>query len=627
MSVTHPARGSFGGRFFERLGLQFLAAGDWRWAIKNSALPADVQSIIHDVVQQTGLLRFEKSEIATELIHHFQDGHDHGRTYEELVRDFGAIEVAISLFRSSKLRSRPMSVKAFRGSSMFFGGGVIGYLVLQMFFRSAVPEPTVDFSAKLNEVVTSMPAEEQAWPMYRELWAKHDFVHGQQYDEFWIRETDQDRFSLIRPEDQGWDRAVVKLESLEGLLNVLREGAKRPFLGTPLYLDRRNYSDADIAVLFPNETRADIENETEGKTLVEQFGLIAEPVSPEADKLLSGASIGILLPHIQQFRRAARILRVDTRYALEQGDTARAIENVKTIFGLGKQAGNSPILVCVLVGHAVKVIGFDVIEELTNEHLEAFSDEELLRLQEIAASVEFKKSIDLGFEKSITLDLIQRIYSDDGDGDGRITAVGLEVQHVVSTMQDGLGAANRKGSNWSNNSTVRSIVGPVSLFTAPSRRELEATVEEVFESLQTRICRPMWEDVDFFDEFTSWVNEIDGAEIMTGIEGIALQKMAREVRIARRDAVVLALAIHRYQRAHEKWPTKMAQLSGTWFSATPIDRISGDPLHFTIKDDAPVVYSLGHDGDDDGGVSINSEFAWQDTSGDGDWVLWPANHD
>jgi hypothetical protein len=68
-----------------------------------------------------------------------------------------------------------------------------------------------------------------------------------------------------------------------------------------------------------------------------------------------------------------------------------------------------------------------------------------------------------------------------------------------------------------------------------------------------------------------------------------------------------------------------SQLDSKWLTTTPIDRLSGKPLSFAIHDESPVVYSKGHDGDDDGGVNTDSDAPWLDQDADGDWVLWPTN--
>ena len=352
MSQARLSSISFGDRILDRLKLQFLTTGNWKAELVGSGLPEEVQTVIRQVVSQTGLLRFEKAEIARELINHFQDGHDRDRSWESLIEDFGKIDVAVSLFRSSKLRSRPMSVKAFRG--LFYASQCrVTWLFNAATLSTVRPcqTPSVDYGAMLNEAVTSAPIEQQAWPHYRELWTKYGLTEGgsESFKEIYV-EGDVRR--LIRPSDEKWDEAVAKLESIEELLDGYRKFSNLPHLGTPLYVNRRDYSDADMHALFPGLKREDISN---------SIGL--EGVSEEADKLLEGVTANILLPHIQQFHGAAGLLHADTRLAVTQGDQDRAVANIKSIHGLAGQTADAPIAICSLIGYAVHGIGFGVTEE------------------------------------------------------------------------------------------------------------------------------------------------------------------------------------------------------------------------------------------------------------------------
>ena len=333
---------------------------------------------------------------------------------------------------------------------------------------------------------------------------------------------------------------------------------------------------------------------------------------------MSKSTFGVMLPHIQQFNRAARILRLDARYAMQQGDTDRAIQNVETIFGLGKQASNSPIAVCTLVGLGVNEVGFDTIEELTDEHLKNLSNEDLDRLQKLAANIDSTTRFkDLNLEKYLAMDMIQRIYSDDGNGDGRITAVGMEILIVRKAM--GLNRTPYKQS-WLD----IPIAWPVSLFTAPSRKEMELLVDEAFEEVEKHFQLTMRQELESDFDLEEILDEKDETGFLHKIFGAFVGlNQARETKIARQDAVLLALAIYRFKRDREKWPTKLDQLTNDWIDRTPIDRINGNPLRFTIKEDAPIVYSIGRDGDDDGGVRIDSDTPWLDEESDGDWILWP----
>ena len=615
MSQARVSDIGFDDRVLDRLKLQFLSDGNWKAELSASGLPGEVQAVIRQVVSQTGLLRFEKAEIARELINHFLDGRDRDRTWESLVEDFGEIDVAVSLFRSSKLRSRPMSVKAFRGSFFAFSAGLLGYLMLQIFFHSAVPEPSVDYGEILNQTVTSAPIEQQAWPHYRDLYVKYGLGGNKSFKEIYVEDGDSTTSKrLVRPSDENWGDAVAKLESVEELLNAWRTYSKLPHLGTPLHLDRRKYSDADLKALFPNCKREDLE-----ESGINEWGFKPGFIGDDASELISGSVMGILLPHIQQFHEAARLLHVDTRLAVTQGDQNRAVANINAIHGLARQAADAPVLVCVLVGYAVNGIGFGVTEEIISENPDFFDEDHLRELQQHAARLQFSELLQpLSFEQYAAKDIIQRIYSDDGNGDGRITAVGAEVQFAATVVLDDLKGKHR----WCYAPIVRSIIDPVSMFSAPSRKEMENMFADTFAEWSERMKRPMWETED-----TDWAEHLkqqdDSGLLECFFSGVMHTKNVREVKLAYRDAVLLAIACHRYHKSNQEWPESLDQLMGKWLNDTPIDRINGKPLNFRIKDDKLIIYSLGHDGDDDGGVSTNSDTPWLDKTGDGDWIVWP----
>ena len=79
----------------------------------------------------------------------------------------------------------------------------------------------------------------------------------------------------------------------------------------------------------------------------------------------------------------------------------------------------------------------------------------------------------------------------------------------------------------------------------------------------------------------------------------------------------------------------LAELSPVLLPSVPIDRITGGPLHYRVVNGKPVVYSVGVDRDDDGGVAPKDPIGqpdplqaaeWHVAPGkvvDGDWVLFP----
>jgi type II secretory pathway pseudopilin PulG len=64
---------------------------------------------------------------------------------------------------------------------------------------------------------------------------------------------------------------------------------------------------------------------------------------------------------------------------------------------------------------------------------------------------------------------------------------------------------------------------------------------------------------------------------------------------------VAATALERYRLAHGRWPDSLAALVPEFLREVPTDPYDGAPLRFRRLVDQVIVYSVGADGEDDGG--------------------------
>jgi hypothetical protein len=64
----------------------------------------------------------------------------------------------------------------------------------------------------------------------------------------------------------------------------------------------------------------------------------------------------------------------------------------------------------------------------------------------------------------------------------------------------------------------------------------------------------------------------------------------------------VAVAAERYRLEHHDWPAKLDDLVGKFLKAVPNDPYDGKPLRYKRLPDGAIVYSVGPDGQDDGGV-------------------------
>ena len=121
-----------------------------------------------------------------------------------------------------------------------------------------------------------------------------------------------------------------------------------------------------------------------------------------------------------------RLLHVDTRYAVTERDADTVVQNIETILGLAHQTTETPFLVSTLVAVATTRIGFNQLEEVITENPEFFSKAQLTDLQNKIKQTDIRSWLNYEGERLFLKDIVQRCYTDDGDGDGYMTAAGMK---------------------------------------------------------------------------------------------------------------------------------------------------------------------------------------------------------
>ncbi len=91
-----------------------------------------------------------------------------------------------------------------------------------------------------------------------------------------------------------------------------------------------------------------------------------------------------------------------------------------------------------------------------------------------------------------------------------------------------------------------------------------------------------------------------------------------------RRGTMLALAIHAHHAKHGKWPKSLKKIDKK-LGLKGLKKLRKDPLSgkffkYRIKDDEPLLYSIGADGNDDGG---HHDPKWGEGEDGGDFVFWP----
>ncbi|MBZ0170835.1 MAG: hypothetical protein K8E66_00495, partial [Phycisphaerales bacterium] len=342
--------------------------------------------------------------------------------------------------------------------------------------------------------------------------------------------------------------------------------------------------------------------------------------------------IDVLLPQLGEFRMMARLLRIDALHAGEIGDSARIVADIEAMAGLGRHTREHPIVICDLVSHAIGTLTSKTVREIVRRSPGTLDDGSLARI-DLAISSDLtgpETAMDLTGERYFILDLIQRLYTDDGHGDGHITAAGLSA------------IANRQMfGNQVEIPTRRVVVGFMSLYSM-GRAELTAEVNEMYDEIEAYAATPMWErgssgaELKIAQKYAEQ-NRLDLGRMLISLLMPALSKAAFTADRARTEAETtrMLIALQRHRLANGRWPGSLDEIVPSLLEPAPPDPFTGEPLRYRPNETGPVIYSVGVDREDDGGRHSEKASTWrpadqvqhaldQDPEGfGGDWVLEP----
>ncbi|HTM54107.1 MAG TPA: hypothetical protein VL175_08765 [Pirellulales bacterium] len=631
MAETYDARTEPGWWFRARhTPLRDAVRGQWtnsldaRQAARIAGLPEPLPNFIYLAVRRTRLWPSERLDVARELISHFADGLASGRSAEELIAKFGDVERAAGLIREAKLRGRPLWWHAMRFAVrvlfVLFAVTLVVYIAWGIRFYLGRPVVAHNYWKEIN-LARHVPEGERAWPIYREAALK-------------LGRDDVDFECLfVGPACLRYEDELKKAERHRDSIELVREGAKRARLG---------YYWGD-----PADRAAGIAH---GRP--DQF---SKQSADENRELFTAHLAGIDL-----LRQLARLIAGDALRAAAAGDGLTARQDIESLVVMaGQLMEPTSSLVEQLVGSALFKMAMQAAGRTLYETPQVWSDEDLRDLaHRIAAYRASGASYSLAADRMFFDDLLQRAYTDDGDGDGRMTAEG--VQLIVRVAGDlgwlaplrvdassktpaqpgvsGTDSVRRKTLD-----SLRYIATPGVAALFGSREENRALYYKMLDEMIAAHEGPawLWKQVELDPlvlgpphssrtRLRYWLVSL----LLPAVDSVfAAQEREQQIK----DATLVAIALELWHRRHGEWPAKLDELVPDLLPAVPPDRVDGQPLRYVIRDGRPILYSIGGDRNDGGGVAPEDPASaqpyrfgvYEDASKDetGDWILWPAQPD
>lgn len=580
-----------------------------------SGLPAELGQRVLEVTGKCRLWNRERVAVAQELTAHFRDGLESGAAPADLLAGFGEPRAAARLIGRAMRRKRPVWWKLWvrgwqaTGVLLLLALVLYGYWAAQYWLRT--PRIARNYLAEMNAPVLAIPEPERAWTLYREALVKLPKVPE-------IFGEAGQKFPALSPGQPGWAEAVkfvedhqVLLEKVRGAARLDKMGYRMTSNGDPLLMKARNPG-------YEPSPEDLVENE-----------------NPDM--------VGILLPHLAMMRELARWFAFDARYAASLGDGARAAEDLRTLVGLARHSAQGSILINQLVGMAILSLEADLALELLTNHPQLLGEKDLIGL--IHANAEWTPSgergsgeaIDLSGEANFMDDFLQRNFSDDGHGNGHLTAQGAKALEMITMA---FGQEREKGS------LLNDAFGPIGSALTADRKTLRAHHQSMMRRMIEEGSKPKWtRDFSLLDHEiaergqrritnSTWISDIFFPALTKCFE-------SNDLTLMRRDAAVTVMAIELFKRRHGKYPASLAELTPGYLPVLPIDRWDGRPLRYMASGNSwsngrPVLYSVGRDKIDEQGGVANWERPedgslpgpqWTPGVGMkpiGDWIFWPV---
>lgn len=308
-----------------------------------------------------------------------------------------------------------------------------------------------------------------------------------------------------------------------------------------------------------------------------------------------GTVMGVLMPGLAKFRQLGRAITWRAKLNAAQGNIDKAVADVITSYRFGLHQMRPKFLVEHLVGIAIRALAVRTAFEILDRTEMGQASMKSLQRQIEQLSTDESYIPDMRAEKFFMLDIIQRMFTDDGKGDGRIH---MESAEAMLTM-------------WSQQAQSLEKL---------QRRQTTEAVEKLYEYL------------DFVGQKTPWQWKAEQINPEKEIEKI-MEKNAfvqmfcpAFVRVAQifarcraeTDALIITLALLRYKADKGQLPEKLDVLvSAGYLKALPTDPFSGNPFVYKRLGGDFMLYSFGTDCDDDGGTHNRS---WDKD----DQVFWPV---
>ena len=331
-----------------------------------------------------------------------------------------------------------------------------------------------------------------------------------------------------------------------------------------------------------------------------------------------------MIPHLGLLKTASDVLHLRAAAELELGRTDAAFEDVNLIVRLMNAIESEPTLISHLVRHSICEAMLSAIWEGTAQH--RWTDAHLAAFQNEFQKLDFLADFDAArtHERNLELTLLSEIpalrsgqkpYYSNGRPGGSFS--------LITAMTGADWLKDSKFWAWTFRLAPRGVFERNKIACVASYQSLGSprrsastpfvVIEDWRRRCETLLTETSKPTLDSFlgAPFARWQPEVS----------LRFFKAETLVRLAR-----IACGLERYRLAVGRYPEHLAELSPRFLATIPSDVIDGGAFKYQRTDDGRcALYSLGWNGQDDGGETGNPKHPQVNDPKAGDWVWkYPA---
>jgi AAA+ ATPase superfamily predicted ATPase len=539
-------------------------------------LPVNISEFIDEVIGAMKYRRSVRAEVRQELTDHFTDAlaeceteEEKQKATQELIEEFGDIELLGKLLRRAKKRCRPLWRTMVARTLQFIG---ICFLLLILYigwFFTGKPQVTTNYLEVLNQKVRPVAEESQnAWPYYKQ--AAEKYIEFEQPDD-----KDQWIDFSPRPINELTEKDMLAiLQSLKDnqeSLDLIRLGNQKPY-----------------------------------------YWRIYGTHNSDNQELIS-----LLLPHLNEYRKLRERMCWQGLLNAEQGDFGKAFDDVLQCYSFGDHLrGQNTTLIEQLVAMSIESVSRDTLLMILAEYRGQIDVQILDSVRKrFGQMIENKNfTIDYKFEKMSMYDEAQRCFTQSRFGKSHLYLRRIsQIQPMLNTFDE-----KEIISQWFH-----------IIFTHPDREETLNQVEQLYSEMQKLSNMTPASVQSQGLDMNAVPLEVIENNVFLSVLMPALTKVNEIAWRVRTQAcgTLTILAVLQYENEQGEYPESLDVLAEKeLLKEVPIDPFSDKPLVYRKTDNDFILYSVGIDCTDNGGTKVEgrkgNRLNWREG---GDGILWPVD--